>query len=223
MSHDGGMAGESSASRPGSRSVKIGADERTGWSSDRPRRDGAPERPPNISAHCRVLAPVDRLRYSPGSLVVVTSASAPERDAFVARLIEDRASLLSLGKVRGLLEGRVPAEELETRAQELLAAAVSKRLENRDAVVLVAESLDAQERERFVRIAAALKRPRHLILLETARDQVSEEDLPTLNALRRALDAGELGGEGFQTALRLGGGSASEVKRILFRPPPRED
>jgi hypothetical protein len=33
----------------------------------------------------------------------------------------------------------------------------------------------------------------------------------------------ELGEEGFQTALRLGGNTASEVKRILFRPPPRED
>jgi hypothetical protein len=219
----GGMADQSSASRPGSRSVKIGADERTGWSSDRPRRDGAPERPPNISVHCRVLKPVDRLRYSPGSLVVVTSASATERDAFVARLIEDRASLLSLSKVRGLLEGRVPAEELDARAQELLAAAVTKRLQNKDTVVLAAEGLQAEERERFVRIAALLKRPRHLILLETARDQVAEQDLPTLNALRRALDAGELGEEGFQTALRLGGGTASEVKRILFRPPPRDD
>jgi hypothetical protein len=217
------MADQSSASRPGSRSVKIGADERTGWSSDRPRRDGAPERPPNISVHCRVLKPVDRLRYSPGSLVVVASASTPEREAFVQRLIEDRASLLSLGKVRGLLEGRVDAEELDARAQELLAAAVSKRLTNKDTVVLVAESLDAVEREPFLRIAAALKRPRHMILLETSRDQVSEDDLPTLNALRRALDAGELGEEGFQTALRLGGGSASEVKRILFRPPPRDD
>jgi hypothetical protein len=217
------MADQSSASRPGSRSVKIGADERTGWSSDRPRRDGAPERPPNISVHCRVLKPVDRLRYSPGSLVVVVSASAPEREAFVQRLIEDRASLLSLGKVRGLLEGRVEADELDTRAEELLAAAVNKRLANKDTVVLVAESLDAAERETYVRIAAALKRPRHIILLETSRDQVSEDDLPTLNALRRALDAGELGEEGFQTALRLGGGSASEVKRILFRPPPRED
>jgi hypothetical protein len=29
--------------------------------------------------------------------------------------------------------------------------------------------------------------------------------------------------EGLQTALRLGGGSASEVKRILFRAPPRDD
>jgi hypothetical protein len=68
-----------------------------------------------------------------------------------------------------------------------------------------------------------VRRPRHLILRETSRDQVADEDLATLNALRRALDAGELGQEGFQTALRLGGGTASEVKRILFRPPPRED
>ena len=64
--------------------------------------------------------------------------------------------------------------------------------------------------------------PRHLSL-ETARDLVSEEDLAPLNELRRALDAGELGAEGFQTVLRLGGGSAAEVKRILFRPPPREE
>jgi hypothetical protein len=217
------VPGDSSASRPTARSVKIGADERTGWSSDRPRRDGAPERPPNLSVHCSVLKPIDRLRYSPGSLLIVVSASASERDAFVKRLIEDRASLLSLAKVRGLLAGKVATEELDERAQELLAAAVAKRLQNKDTVVLAAEGLESDEREPFVRIAAALRRPRHLILLETTRDQVSEEDLPTLNALRRALDAGELGEEGFQTALRLGGGTASEVKRILFRPPPRED
>jgi hypothetical protein len=170
-----------------------------------------------------VLAPADRLRYSPGSLLIVASASSQERDRFLDRLIEDRASLLSLDKVRGLLAGRVPEQEIQARAEELLVAAVSKRLENRETVVLAADSLDPGEREPFVRMAAALKRPRHLILLEIARDQVQEEDLAALNELRRALDAGELGGEGFQTALRLGGGSASEVKRIVFRPPPRED
>src|ERR1039458_4197093 len=192
------MADQPSASRPSSRSVKIPADERTGWSSDRPRRDGAPERPANLTVHCRVLKPADRLRYSPGSLLVVVSASAAERDGFLERLIEDRASLLSLEKVRGLLGGRVAAEELEARAEELLQAAVTKRLESRETVVLAADSLDVSEREHFVRIAAALKRPRHLILLETTRDRVSEEDLAALNALRRALDAGELGAEGFQ-------------------------
>jgi hypothetical protein len=211
------------ASRPSARSVKISDDERGGWSSDRPRRDGAPPRPADVTVHCRVLSPTDRLRYSPGSLLVIASASAAERDGFIARLIEDRASLLSLEKVRTLLAGRVDEAELDARAEELLSAAVSKRLQSRETVVLAAGGLEASEREPFVRIAAALKRPRHLILLETAREQVSEEDLPVLNELRRALDAGDLGGEGFQTALRLGGGTAVEVKRILFRPPPRED
>ncbi len=211
------------ASRPSARSVKISDDERTGWSSDRPRRDGAPPRPADLTVHCRVLAPTDRLRYSPGSLLIVLSASLPERDRFVGRLIEDRASLLSPGKVRALLAGRVSEEELPERAQELLLAAVSKRLGNRETVVLAVDGLEAAEREPFVRAAAALKRPRHLILVETAREQVAEEDLAALNELRRALDAGELGAEGLQTVLRLGGGTAGEVKRILFRPPPRED
>jgi hypothetical protein len=214
----GGMA-----SRPPARSVKISDDERGGWSSDRPRRDGAPPRPADLTAHCRVLSPTDRLRYSPGSLLLVASASADERDSFLDRLIEDRACLLSLDKVRTLLAGRVAEQDVDARAQELLTAAVSKRLESRETVVVALAGLDAGEREPFVRMAAGLKRPRHLILLETAREQVSEEDLPALNELRRALDAGELGGEGFQTALRLGGGTAGEVKRILFRPPPREE
>jgi predicted kinase len=211
------------SSRPPARSVKISADERTGWSSDRPRPGGAPARPADLTVHCRVLRPADRLRYSPGSLLVVVCASLPERDRFLERLIEDRASLLSLEKVRALLAGRVAEQEVEARAQELLDAAVLRRLQNRESVVLAAHTLQAGERERFLRMASALKRPRHLILLETARDQVREEDLPALNELRRRLDGGELGSEGFQTVLRLGGGSASEVKRILFRAAPRED
>ncbi|HWX51981.1 MAG TPA: hypothetical protein VNY34_01730 [Solirubrobacteraceae bacterium] len=211
------------ASRPPARSVKISDDERGGWSSDRPRRDGAPPRPADLTVHCQVLAPADRLRYSPGSLLIVLSASTEERDRFLERLIEDRASLLSRGKVRELLAGRVAAEELDGRARELLQAAASKRLENRQTVVLALDGLRPEDREPFVRAAAAQKRPRHLILVETARDQVADEDAGALNELRRALDAGELGKEGFQTALRLGGGSAAEVKRILFRPPPRDD
>jgi hypothetical protein len=170
-----------------------------------------------------MLSPADRLRYSPGSLLIVVSASPAERERFLERLIEDRASLLSLDKVRTLLTGRVAAEEVQLRAEELLRAAVLKRLENRETIVLATDSLDPGERESFVRMAATFKRPRHLILIETTKDQVREEDHAALNELRRALDSGELGAEGFQTALRLGGGTASEVKRILFRPPPREE
>ena len=55
-----------SSSEGGLRSVRIGSDERTGWSSDRPRRDGAPPpRGPRVSVRCRVLPPTDRQRYTP--------------------------------------------------------------------------------------------------------------------------------------------------------------
>jgi hypothetical protein len=207
---------------PSQRSVKIPADERGGWSSDRPRRDGAP-RPANLFVHCKVLRPEDRLRYSPGSLVVVACASDAERESFLHRVIEDRAAVLSPAKVRALLSGRVAEEELEERARQLLETAARKRLESRLTVVLGLDGLEPAEREPFVRLAAGLGRPRHLILIETARELVPEEDVAALNALRRALDAGELGAEGFQTALRLGGGSAGDVRRIVFRSPPRDE
>ncbi|MGI8439204.1 MAG: hypothetical protein ACR2NV_03225 [Thermoleophilaceae bacterium] len=208
---------------PPTRSVKISDDERGGWSSDRPRRDGAPPRPADVSVRSRLLAPSEHLRYSPGSLLLIVSASTPERDRFAERLIEDRSSLLSLDKVRGLLAGRVADADVESRAAQLLDAAVLKRLEANETVVIPVEGLEAGERERYVRMAAALKRPRHLILLEVGRDRVEEDDRAPLNELRRRLDAGELGAEGFHTALRLGGGSVAALKRIAFKPLPREE
>jgi hypothetical protein len=170
-----------------------------------------------------VLRPTDRLRYSPGSLLMVSCGSSQELDAFLERLIDDRSAVFSLRKVKALLAGRVGEEELDERARELLASAVQKRLEGRQTVVLETEGFTPEEREPFLRAAAAQRRPRHLILIETARENIAEDELASLNELRRALDAAELCNEGIQTALRLGGGSAAEVKRILFRPPPRED
>ncbi len=212
------------ATPPSSRSVKIGADERTGWSSERPRKEGdGPPRPVDVSGRCRVLAPADRLRYSPGSLLLIVSASAPQAAKLAARVVEEHGAVLSLAKVRALLAGRVPEAEVESRARELLDAAVAKRLNANSTVVIAMESLAAQEREPYVRMAHALRRPRHVLLLETARDQVPEEERGALNELRRALDAGELGKEGFQTALRLSGAAVGELKRIVFQPPPRED
>ena len=205
------------------RSVKIANDERTGWSSDRPRRDGAPPRPADISTRCRVLAPADRLRYSPGSLLVIVSASEELRDRFAGGMIQERGALLSMNKVRALIAGRVAEDEAEDKAAELLDSAVQKRLTAGETVVVVAEGLEPEARERYVRAAAALRRPRHLMLLETAKEHVEEEDRAPLNELRRALDAGELGQEGFQTAVRLSAGALKEIKAIWFRPAPRED
>lgn len=203
--------------------MKIANDERLGWSSDRPRRDGAPDRPADISVRGRVLPPSDRLRYSPGSLLLIVSPSLPERDRFTDRLIEERSAFFSHAKVRSLIEGRVPEDVLDEKADELLQAAVLKRLGSGETVVVALETLTPEERERYVRPAAALKRPRHLILLETSKDSVADEDRAPLNELRRALDAGQLGAEGIQTSLRLGGATIAEVKKVLFRPPPRDD
>ena len=72
-------------------------------------------------------------------------------------------------------------------------------------------------------MAFRFKRPRHLILVDSSRGEVQEDDRAALNDLRRRLDAGELGAEGFHTALRLGGDSLHELKRIVFRHPPREE
>jgi hypothetical protein len=209
--------------KPTARSVKISADERTGWSSERPRESGAPPRPVDVSVRCRVLAPADRLRYSPGSLLIIVGPAASVPGEFAERVIEDRGALFSQARVESLLAGRVAPEELEERASALLTSAVSKRLGSGQTVVLPLDGFDAAEREWYIRLAHPLRRPRHLILLEAPREQVLDEERPALDELRRSLDAGELGLEGFQTALRLGGNSLTELKRIVFQPAPRED
>ena len=97
---------------------------------------------PTYRSAVSVLSPSDELRYSPGSLLVIVSASAVERDRFAERLIDSR-TLLSLDKVRTLLAGRVDEEEIASRAQEVLDAAVVKRLEANQTVTIAAEGLEA--------------------------------------------------------------------------------
>jgi hypothetical protein len=209
---------------PNARSVKISDDERGGWSSDRPRRGGAAaERPVDVSTRCRVLAPSDTLRYSPGSLLFVVSPSPEQRDKFLTRVLETQSTVFGIDKVRALVSGRVPADQEEEQAVQLLDKAVAKRLEAGETVVLAADTLGAEERDRYVRMAHRFRRPRHVLLLDAPRDQVSDDDRGPLNDLRRRLDAGQLGAEGFQTALRLGGSAIGEVKRVVFRPPPQDD
>ena len=210
----------------GPRSVKIGDNERSGWSSERPRKPGEAERPPrqaDVSVRGRVLAPSDSLRYSPGSLLLIACADPATRDAFAARVIADAGALLSLGKVRGLLEGRVGDDVIDEKTQALLDAAAKKRLAEGHTVVIALEGLDAAERERYVRMAHAVNRPRHLVLVEAGKEKVADEDRAALGELRTTLDAGGLGQEGFVTSLRLGGATVSELKRIVFAPPPRDD
>jgi predicted kinase len=211
------------SSSTNTRSIKISDDERGGWSSDRPRPGGGPPRKPDIATRCKVLQPSDQLRYSPGSLLIVASPSDSARAAFVERLIETKPAELSTEKVKALLAGRVPEDQQDAQAAQLLEAAARKRLEAGETVVVPMKGLDPEERETFVRLAASNRRPRHIILIEPKRDEVADEDRQALNELRKRLDAGDLGQEGFQSALRLGGGSVGELKRLVFRPAPKDD
>jgi predicted kinase len=208
------------------RSVKIGENERSGWSSERPRKPGEPERPPrqaDVSVRGRVLSPGDRMRYSPGSLVLVASPDAATRDAFLARVLEDQNVLLSQSKIRGMLQGRVEEDELEEKTQALLDGAAAKRLGAGQTVVVGLETLEPGEREHYVRLAAPHRRPRHFVLVEVGKDRIEEGDRVAMDEVRRSLEAGELGQEGFVTSLRLGGRTVEELKRIVFAPPPADD
>ena len=154
---------------------------------------------------------------------MIVGAQAADPDRFAERIVEERGIVFSLRKVRGLLAGKVGEDQIEGKARELLDAAVAKRLASGQTVVLAIEGFDPAERDRYVRLAHANRRPRHLILLEARREQVQDEERPGLDELRRALDANELGKEGFATTLRLGGNALSELKRIVFAAPPRDD
>ena len=48
-------------------------------------------------------------------------------------------------------------------------------------VVIPLEGLDAEERERYVRLAHAHRRARHLVLVEAGKDSVAEEDRAALD------------------------------------------
>jgi predicted kinase len=156
-------------------------------------------------------------------MVLIVGAAGSEPTRFAERVVEERGAVLSLDRVHALLADRVGPDEIEARSREVLDAAVLKRLKAGQSVVVATHDLDPSERERLVRLAHGERRTRHLILIETSRDRVSDEERPSLDELRRALDAGELGREGFQTVLRLGGNSLSELKRIVFQRPPRDD
>ena len=210
----------------GPRSVKIGENERGGWSSERPRRPGEPERPErkaDVSVRGRVLSPSDRIRYAPGSLLVVVSADGATREAFCARVLEDTNVLLSMPRLRRLLAGRVADDVIDEKARQLLDATAAKRFAAGQTVVIALEGFDSAEREHYIRLAHAHRRPRHLVFVEVAKDKVPETGRATVDAFRTALDAGELGQEGFVTSLRLGGRTVEELKRIVFAPPPADD
>ena len=99
------------------------------------------------------------------------------------------------------------------------------RLRAGQAVVIVGRSLEASEREELVRLAQTAGRPAHLIFLEATAEQLREagaseeaveRDMPAATELRRAVEQGKLGDEGFATVLTLTPRAADAVRQIGF-------
>ena len=87
---------------------------------------------------------------------MIACADRTLRDRFTARVIEEQSAILSLDKVRALLQGRVPADELEAKAQALLDAAATKRFTAGQSVVIPLEGL-SRRRARALRAARGMR------------------------------------------------------------------
>ena len=151
-------------------------------------------------------------------MLLVTGAQAAQLDPFLDRRIEEKGIVFSLPRIRTLLAGRVPEDQIDARARELMDTAVTKRMGAGQTVVVALETLGPEERNHFILMAHGNRRPRHLMLVEAPRDSVDEDERAPIDELRKALDANELGAEGFHTALRISGAAIPELKRIVFRP-----
>src|ERR1039457_4636177 len=108
------------------RRVKIGTEERTGWSSERPVKEGETPRGP-LRPPARVLEATTDLTYSPRSLIIVCGAEEDTRSKLLRRLFPSQL-LLSTARVAKLIAEKVPAQQLDAAAEQLFLTAVRRRL-----------------------------------------------------------------------------------------------
>src|SRR4051812_45216549 len=115
------------ASSDGVRSVKIGADERTGWSSERPPRKGSGRgRPPRPTGRALLVAASDTLSFPSGSLVVFTGADAIAVHRLVGRLLP-RPALISYDALARAVAEKVAPECVGEVTLRLVGKRVAER------------------------------------------------------------------------------------------------
>jgi hypothetical protein len=196
------------------RSVKIGADERTGWSSDRPQRPGA-GRPPRPQGRAMVLSAGDALSFPSGSLVVFTGADPVTLHRFVARLLP-RPTVILYDQLANAVAEKVGADEAPAATLKLIAKPIGERLAAGQAVVVETAELGTEIR----RGLTALAGPRagsHLVLLDSGRKAVADEArFEQLRAVATDARSGEIGVEGFSTVVVLGRVDLDKVTEVEF-------
>lgn len=197
------------------RRIVIGPEERSGWSSERPREG----RKAHSQNRARVLSPAAELYYAPRSLLVVCSATPEIRLKFLQRFFSAQ-QIISQRRIEAFLGGSVDSKDLGAAAKQLMHAAISRRLQAGQSTVIAPLELFVDEREDLTKIAHQYKRTAHLIVLDAGRQAVGDENLfAQLAALRAAARSGEVGSEGFRTALVLGRADVDRLQAVFFIDP----
>ena len=196
------------------RSVKIGADERTGWSSDRPQRTTG-GRPPRPQGRALVLSAGDVLSFPAGSLVVFTGADPVTVHRLVGRLLP-RSTAVSYDALARAVAAKVDAEQVGPVTLKLLAKNVGERLAAGQNVVIETAELRSDLRRDLAALA-----PRsagsHLVVLDSGRKAVAvDERFEALRTLAADARSGEIGVEGFSTVVVLGRSDLDKVTEIEF-------
>jgi hypothetical protein len=198
------------------RRVKIGAEERGGWSSERPQGDGQRAR---VREHAHVLSAAAELRYSPRSLIVVSAADAAARTKLLARTLPPGV-IISRARICVMLNGRVEADQIEAVATQLFEDTLRKRLVDARPAVVESETLTSDERLRLVEIADMAKRSAHLIVLDIGRQALGDDEVfYQLQSVVATARSGEIGREGFRTSLVLGRSDIEALRVIEFVLP----
>jgi hypothetical protein len=204
------------ASSDGVRSVKIGADERTGWSSERPQRASSGRgRPPRPAGRALAVAPSDTLSFPSGSLVVFTGADAVTVHRLVARLLP-RPALISYDTLARAVAEKVPSEQVGEVTLRLVAKRVAERQAEGQATVVETADLSTELRTALAALADR-RAGSHLVVLDSGRKAVGDDErFEALRAVVAGARSGEIGAEGFATAMVLGRVDLDKVTGIEF-------
>jgi hypothetical protein len=204
------------ASGDGLRSVKIGADERTGWSSERPqRKTSGPGRPPKPPGKALNVAASDTLSFPAGSLVVFTGADPVVVHRLLGRMLP-KPALVSYDPLARAVAEKVPAEQVAEVTLRLIAKRVAERREENQATVVETGDLSAELRTALAALADR-RAGAHLVVLDSGRKAVADDErFEALRTVVAGARSGEIGAEGFATSMVLGRVDLDKVTGIEF-------
>jgi hypothetical protein len=198
------------------RSVKIGADERTGWSSERPQRTSSgPGRPPRPQGRALTVAASDTLSFPAGSLVIFTGADPTPVHRLVGRLLP-RPTVISYDVLARAVAEKVGADQVTEVTLRLVGKRVAERQAEGQATVIETADLSSELRTALAKLADR-RAGSHLVVLDSGREAIGDDArFEELRAVATGARSGEIGSEGFSTVTVLGRKDLDKVTAIEF-------